>query len=53
MKDEHQELEQSYKVGFVTVVLYSALYRSHPNPFMVLPEGQTEILNYGKPCTSV
>lgn len=31
MKDEHQELEQSHKVDFVTVVLYSALYRSHPN----------------------
>lgn len=53
MKDEHQELEQSYKVGFVTVVVYSALHRSHPNPSMVLPESQIEIQNYGKPCTSV
>lgn len=53
MKDEHQELEWSYKVGFVTVVAYSALHRSHPNPFRVLPESQTEIQNYGKPCTSI
>lgn len=53
MKDEHQELEQSCKVGFITVVVYSALYRSHPNPFMVLPESQIERENYGKPCTSI
>lgn len=53
MKDEHQELEQSCKVGFVTVEVYSALYWSHPNSFMVLPENQIEIQNYGKLCTSV
>lgn len=43
MKDEHQELEQSYKVGIVTVVEYSALYRSDPNPFTLLPEIQIQI----------
>lgn len=42
MKDE-QELEQSYTVGFVKVEVYSALYWSHTNSFMVLPENQIEI----------
>ena len=53
MKDEHQELEQSYKVGIVTVVEHSALYRSDPNPFTLLPEIQIQIQNYGKPCTTI
>lgn len=43
MKDEHQELEQSYKVGIVTVIEYSALYKSDPNPFTFLPEIQIQI----------
>lgn len=51
MKDDHQELEQSYKVGMVTAVEYSALYRSDPNPFTLLPEIQ--IQSYGKPCTII
>lgn len=51
MKDGNQDLEQSYKVGIVTVVEHSVLYRSDPNPFLLLPEIQ--IQNYGKPCTSI
>lgn len=43
MKDEHQELERSYTVGFVTGAVCSALHRSHPNPLIVLPESQIEI----------
>lgn len=43
MKDEHQELEQSYKVGIVTVAEYSALYRLDPNPFTLLPQIQMQI----------
>lgn len=43
MKDEHQELKQSYEVGIVTVAEYSALYRSDPNPFTLLPEIQIQI----------
>jgi len=42
-KDEHQEFEQSCNVGIVTVIEYSALYRSDPNPFMLLPEIQIQI----------
>lgn len=53
MKDEYQELEQSYKVGIVTVVEYSALHRPDPNQFTLLPETQLQIQNYGKPCTTI